>query len=270
MANISVKHRFGAPAERVYDAWLDPVQARRFLFSTTTGTIVHCEIDAHIGGRFAIVDRRDGEDVLHEGTFLELERPSRIEFTLRVPRFSAAEDRINIEIEPAGTGCTVTLTTRTRDEWADGTRNGWALILDVLDQMLPLEDATCGGGLAQNASIARRIADYLSELAETLELHRELLIENDRESVTEDLVYRELTGRQRHLANRLRDVADYLAQQRDLPMAPHDESRWSDRHQEALTRFVHAEDALASVLRAASERGQRMLASMQHEQNTPA
>jgi len=270
MANISVKHRFVAPAGQVYDAWLDPVQARRFLFSTATGAIVHCEIGAHVGGRFAIVDHRDGEDVLHEGTFLELERPSRIEFTLRVPRFSAAEDRINIEIEPASTGCTVTLTTRTRDEWAEATRNGWAMILEVLDQMLPLEDPTCGAGLAQQASIARRIADYLSELAETLELHRELLVENGRESVTEDLVYRELTARQRHLANRLRDVADYLAQQRDLPMAPHDESRWSDRHQEALARFVQAEDALASVLRAASERGQRMLASMQKEQNTPA
>jgi uncharacterized protein YndB with AHSA1/START domain len=210
MANISVKHRYVAPAEQVYDAWLDPVQARRFLFATATGTIVHCEIDARVGGRFAIVDRRDGEDVLHEGTFIELERPRRIVFTLRVPRFSAAEDRVAIEIEPASTGCTLTLTTRTDDEWAEATRNGWAMILDVLDQMLPLENPTCGAGLAQQASIARRIAVYLSELAETLELHRELLIENDRESVTEDLVYRELTARHRHLANRLRDVADYL------------------------------------------------------------
>jgi uncharacterized protein YndB with AHSA1/START domain len=270
MANISVKHRFVAPAERVYDAWIDPDQACRFLFATATGTIVHCEIDAHVGGRFAIVDRRDGEDVLHEGTFTELERPWRIVFTLRVPRFSAAEDRITIEIEPANTGCTLTLTTRTDDAWAEATRNGWAMILDVLDQLLPQQAPTCGAGLAQHASISRRIAVYLSELAETLELHRELLIENDRESVTEDLVYRELTARHRHLANRLRDVADYLAQQRDLPMGRHDESRWSDRHQKALTRFVQAQDALASVLRGASERGQRMLASMQNEQNTPA
>jgi len=270
MANISIKHRFVAPGERVYDAWLDPVQARRFLFATATGTIVHCEIDARVGGRFAIVDRRDGEDVLHEGTFIELERPWRIVFTLRVPRFAAAEGRITIEIEPVSSGCTLTLTTRTDDEGVEATGNGWAMILDVLDQMLPLEDPTCGAGLAQQASIARRIAAYLSELAETLELHRELLIENDRESVNEDLVYRELTARHRHLANRLRDVADYLTQQRDLPMGPHDESRWSDRHQEALTRFVQAQDAVASVLRAASERGHRMLASMQKEQDTPA
>ena len=270
MANISIKHRFVAPGERVYDAWLDPVQARRFLFATATGTIVHCEIDARVGGRFAIVDRRDGEDVLHEGTFIELERPWRIVFTLRVPRFAAAEGRITIEIEPVSSGCTLTLTTRTDDEGVEATRNGWAMFLDVLDQMLPLEDPTCGAGLAQQASIARRIAAYLSELAETLELHRELLIENDRESVNEDLVYRELTARHRHLANRLRDVADYLTQQRDLPMGPHDESRWSDRHQEALTRFVQAQDAVASVLRAASERGHRMLASMQKEQDTPA
>ena len=270
MANVTVRLRFVAPAERVYDAWLDPAQACRFLFATVTGEIVHCEIDARVGGRFSIVDRRDGEDVLHEGTYIELERPWRLVFTLRVPRYSAAENRVRVEIDRAASGCELRVTAHADHESADATRRGWAMILDVLDQMLTPETPTCGAGLAQHAVIARRIATYLTELAETLELHRELLIEGGPHSMTEDLVYRELTARHHHLANRLQDVADYLSQQLDLPMGAHDNTRWSDRHQKAFARFVQEQDALASVLRVASQRGQRMLASMQKEQKTPA
>ena len=59
---------------------------REFLFTTATGEIVRCEIEGRVGGRYTIVDRRNGEDVLHEGTYLELARPGRIVFTLRVPK----------------------------------------------------------------------------------------------------------------------------------------------------------------------------------------
>ncbi len=43
--SISVIRRFDAPAERLYDAFLDPAQASRFLFATALGRIVRCEID---------------------------------------------------------------------------------------------------------------------------------------------------------------------------------------------------------------------------------
>ena len=70
MTRVTVTHRFLASAERVYDAWLDPEKMRRFLYTTATGAIVRCEVDARVGGRYTIVDRRHGEDVLHEGTYL--------------------------------------------------------------------------------------------------------------------------------------------------------------------------------------------------------
>ena len=100
MTGVTVKHRFTASAERVYDAWLDPEKARKFLYATATGEIVRCEVDARVGGKYVIVDRRNGEDVLHEGTYLELERPRRIVFTVRVPKYSPDEDRVTIDIKP--------------------------------------------------------------------------------------------------------------------------------------------------------------------------
>src|SRR5688500_14775841 len=100
MTAVTVIHRFAASAERVYDAWLDPAKARKFLYTTVTGEIVRCDVDARVGGKYEIVDRRNGEDVLHEGTYLELERPRRLVFTLRVPKYSPDADRVTIEIKP--------------------------------------------------------------------------------------------------------------------------------------------------------------------------
>jgi uncharacterized protein YndB with AHSA1/START domain len=263
MSAITVKHRFAASAERVYDAWLDPEKARRFLYTTATGEIVRCDVDARVGGRYTIVDRRHGEDVLHEGTYLELERPRRIVFTVRVPKYSPDEDRVTIEIKPLAQGCELTLTTQTADEWADDTQRGWAMILDVLDEMLPGEAPSCGAGLAQHAPVPKRIAIYLSELAETLELHRAMLVREDANSKHEDEVYSALATSYRDIAARLRDTADRMSAQRDLPMGAHDETKWSDTHMKAFSRFVHEQGALASVLRVAAMRDEEMLASMQ-------
>jgi activator of Hsp90 ATPase-like protein len=49
-------------------------------------------------------------DVEHTGTFLELDRPRRIVFTMFVPGYSTSPDRVTVEIAAAGGGCDVTLT----------------------------------------------------------------------------------------------------------------------------------------------------------------
>jgi uncharacterized protein YndB with AHSA1/START domain len=263
MAHVTVKHRFSAPAEHVYDAWLDPAKVRRFLYTTATGEIVRAEIDAKVGGKFAIIDRRNGEDTLHEGTYLELARPGMIVFTLRVPRYSPHEDRVTIEIDRLAQGCELTLTAQTSDDWADETQRGWAMMLDVLDQLLPFEAASCGIGLAQHATVSRRVAIYLAELAETLELHRAMLVRSDANSQREDEIYRDLVVKYRDIAATLRETADSMSAQRDLPMGEHDESKWTDQHLKAFARFVHEQGALASVLVVAAEHDEKMLASWQ-------
>ena len=263
MTRLTVKHRFAASAERVYDAWLDPEKARKFLYTTGTSEVVRCDIDARVGGKYAIVDRRDGEDVLHEGTYLELQRPRRIVFTARVPKYSPDEDRITLDIEPLENGCELTLTTETADSWADDTRRGWGMILDVLDAQLPGSTSTCGAGLAQHAGIPRRIAIYLAELAQTLELHRAMLVLDDANSKKEDDVYRDLAASYRSIATELEATAGRMSAQYALPMGAHDESKWTDAHMKAFSRFVYEQATLASLLRTAATRDAQMLASMQ-------
>src|SRR5262249_54882278 len=159
---------------------------------------------------------------------------------------------------PLTHGCELMLTTQAADEWADDTQRGWTMILDVLDETLPGDVPTCGAGLAQHATVPRRVAIYLAELADTLERHRAMLVLDDGNSKKEDEVYRELAGSYRDTAVRLRETADRMSAQVDLPMGAHDESKWTADHMKAFARFVHEQGALASVLRVAALRDEQM------------
>ena len=136
LVTLRVTHRFTASAERVFDAWLDPATAGRWIFATPTGTMVRVEIDARVGGRF-VITRRDGEDVEHVGEYLEIDRPRRLAFTFAVPRFSAAMTKVTIDISPLDTGCELTLIHEgVLPEWAAPTQGGWTKILEGLDRSL--------------------------------------------------------------------------------------------------------------------------------------
>jgi len=134
---VRVMRRFSASPERVFDAWLDPATAGKWLFATPTGRMVRAEIDARVGGRYVLTDRRDGEDVEHTGQYLEIDRPRRLVFTLAVPKYAQDVDRVIVEIIPVGGGCELTLTHEAvHPDYASRTESGWAGILDRLAETL--------------------------------------------------------------------------------------------------------------------------------------
>jgi uncharacterized protein YndB with AHSA1/START domain len=132
-ATVRVKHRFTAAPERVFDAWLDPAKARRFLFATPTGQMVRAEIDPRVGGQYTFTDRRDGEDVVHTGAYEEIDRPRRLVFTFAVPTYSSVVTQVTIEIVPLDSGCELTLTNEgVLKEYEEGATQGWSRILATL------------------------------------------------------------------------------------------------------------------------------------------
>jgi uncharacterized protein YndB with AHSA1/START domain len=262
---VRVTHRFDASAERVYDAFLDPALAGKFMFATATGQIVRCDIDARVGGAFTIVDRRNGEDVVHAGTYLALERPRRIVFTLSVEKYSRDADTVTIEIRPLRKGCEVTLTheTETTDAASEErTHEGWTGILDLAAELLVDDAPTCGIGLVQHATIPAKIGVMFEGLAETLELHRTMLALDDPNSRKEDDIYRELAASWTHIAHLVEKAAAQMAAQHDLPMGAHDETAWGEAHLKAFVKFVKAQSQVLAALRVAAERDEQMLASM--------
>lgn len=136
-APVRVTRNFSMPIDQVFDAWLRPDQACKWLFATPTGEMVHVEIDPRVGGSFRFVDRRNGEDVEHVGEYITIERPHRIVFDFAVPQYDPRRTRVAVEIEMQGTGCVLSLTHEgVPDEYAERTRSGWIKILEGLNASL--------------------------------------------------------------------------------------------------------------------------------------
>lgn len=132
-STVTVSRAFSAAPERLFDAWLDPAQARRWLFATPHGEMVRAEIAPHVGGEFCFVDRRDGVDVAHVGTYEAIERPHRLVFTFGVPAYSPEMTRVSLDFAANEAGCTLTLTHEgVLPEYQAQTATGWSNILDGL------------------------------------------------------------------------------------------------------------------------------------------
>ena len=134
--SVTVERRIAAPPEAVFDAWLDPDGAGKWLFATPDGIMERVEIDARIGGGFRIAERR-GEDLAeHFGEYVALDRPRLLAF-LFWTSFSAERTRVTVTIEPDGDGALLTL--RHDGVWADyeeRTRKGWNMMLGNLAEAL--------------------------------------------------------------------------------------------------------------------------------------
>ena len=135
---VTVRRRFDAPPEKLFDAWLDPDSVGRWLFATPEGTMERVELDPRVGGRFLIAERRGDALAEHFGEYLEIDRPRRLAFSFAAVRDSGYT-RVTITIEPDGDGSRLTLVHEMDPRWAEyetRTREGWTMILAGLAETL--------------------------------------------------------------------------------------------------------------------------------------
>ena len=137
---VRVARGFEASAERVFEAWLDPALAGRWLFATPDGVMQRIEIDARVGGRFAIVERRGDVEAYHGGVYVELERPRRLVFRFAVDEALTDATRVCVDVTPFDDeSCELTLTHEMAPEHAahkDRTHQGWRNVLAGLARVL--------------------------------------------------------------------------------------------------------------------------------------
>ena len=134
---IRVEHPFAASAERVFDAWLDPVWIGRFMFGPhlRDEQVVSLENDPRIGGQFHYKVTRAGAEIDHTGTYREIDRPRRLVFTWGVDEEQGDQSVVTIMIEPEGDGCVLALTHALHPNWAEyaeRTQAGWTKIVGDL------------------------------------------------------------------------------------------------------------------------------------------
>ena len=133
---------FRVPAQRVYDAILDPDMIAKFMFGPLLReeTILHIRADARVGGRFSYRVRRGETEIDHVGKFLELDRPNRIVFTWAIAGEGEDDPSIvTIDITPRPDGCSLRLTHEMDEKWAefvDRSQAGWEKMFGVLATLL--------------------------------------------------------------------------------------------------------------------------------------
>jgi uncharacterized protein YndB with AHSA1/START domain len=140
-----VTHQFKAPAERVYNTWLDPAQVRLWMAAALrslglAGDIQRIEIDARVGGKFFFSDLRDGTEARHWGTYMELDRPRKIVFTWIVDESEEANPSVvTLTIRPEGDGCLATIVHEMDAKWLEfvsQTENGWVRMLQGVETLV--------------------------------------------------------------------------------------------------------------------------------------
>jgi uncharacterized protein YndB with AHSA1/START domain len=95
---LRLTRRFDARAQRVFDAWLDPPFAARWLFATASRPIAHVEIDARVGHAFRLVDRDHGRAIEYAGEYIEIVPNRRLAFTLVLPHAEPTNTRVTVAI----------------------------------------------------------------------------------------------------------------------------------------------------------------------------
>jgi uncharacterized protein YndB with AHSA1/START domain len=131
-------HEIEAPAERVFDAWLDPLELRSWAAQPVPGLppadVRRVEVDARVGGKFTFSDMREEGEAVHWGYYLEIDRPRRLVFSW----FTSEEEEqqnnsvVTLTIEARASGCRATIVHSVDARWADyveQTANAWALML---------------------------------------------------------------------------------------------------------------------------------------------
>jgi uncharacterized protein YndB with AHSA1/START domain len=100
---IHVRDRYDAPPRRIFDAWLDPTAAGRWLFATASVPMTDVCIDARVGGSFRCADRQGATTFAFAGRYVEIVPHRRLVFTLSTPRQPVAS-LVTVTIAPHGTG----------------------------------------------------------------------------------------------------------------------------------------------------------------------
>lgn len=143
---LRMTRQFTASPERVFDAWINPEVARKWLFASPMDEAYSAEMDPRVGGKWSITARRDGTDYTASGEYLEIDRPRRLAFTFAMLQFSPNSDRITVEIAPSENGCVLTFTQEGTDiaeelrqlpsSETSGSEQGWIWMFQGLEQAL--------------------------------------------------------------------------------------------------------------------------------------
>ena len=135
MSPVHLARDFTVSPMTVYAAWIDPTIMRRWLFKSPTNEIREFSVNPRVGAAFSIREHTEDNDIVdHYGHYRELLPPTRLAFTLRVPRHFPGETLVTVDISPTRTGSHMQFTQTGVDPSI--TEKPWSTMFDTLEQVL--------------------------------------------------------------------------------------------------------------------------------------
>jgi uncharacterized protein YndB with AHSA1/START domain len=103
---VTVSREIAASAEELFDAWLDAESLSAWL---KPGGIreTRAETDPREGGTFRVVMVDDESELVHTGTYREIDRPRRLVFTWSSPATKFRDSIVTVTFEPSGSSTMV-------------------------------------------------------------------------------------------------------------------------------------------------------------------
>ena len=136
-ASIRVRRRIAAPAQALFDAWLDPESIAAWMrpFDTVR---TEAQADAVVGGSYRIdMHQPDGGVVEHVGKYVEIDPPHRLVFTWSSPATQHKDSLVTIEFVESAGATEVSLTHEQLPEYmAQAHVGGWTSALEKLAAQL--------------------------------------------------------------------------------------------------------------------------------------
>ncbi|WP_028392468.1 SRPBCC family protein [Bacillus cihuensis] len=148
---LTMIRNFDVAPEKVFDAWLNSEMMRKWFF-TLEGTNKVAQNNPQVGGTWEIVDHRGGKDYRAIGEYLEIDPPTKLVFTFKMPQFSETEDTITVELKELQQGTEMTFSQiiivpheenwtesdieKALGEYRDGSEHGWNLMFMGLKELV--------------------------------------------------------------------------------------------------------------------------------------
>jgi uncharacterized protein YndB with AHSA1/START domain len=131
LTDITVTRTIPAPAEKIFDLWIDPKSPGGPWFGTAR-VIINPVVD----GLFYSAVQHEGRMWPHYGRFLQLDRPNLIEHTWVSEATKGVESIVTLTMQSRGDETEVTLRHSgvPDDEMGRKHKDGWTWILDMLAQ----------------------------------------------------------------------------------------------------------------------------------------
>ncbi len=131
---VVVRRTIAAPAEALFDAWLDPKALAAWMRPGEIRSTV-ARLEPRVGGRYEIVMHGATEQYPHNGVYRVIDRPRRLVFTWISRGTEHKETLVTVDFIVRGKGTEVVVTHEHLSESARPSHtHGWTSGLERLDE----------------------------------------------------------------------------------------------------------------------------------------